>query len=77
MKPKNEPQNNNNNQNYAKLIGFGIEFCGVLAVFCYFGYKLDQYFHTTGPWLLLAGFFIGFLGMFYILFKETWNIWRK
>jgi len=74
---KNGLRQNNNQRDYGKWVGFGIEFCGVLAIFCYFGYKLDQYFNTTGPWFLLAGFFVGFLGMLYIVFKETRDIWGK
>ena len=64
------------NQGYARWLGFGVEFCGVLAVCCYIGYKLDQRL-STSPWFLLAGFFLGFVGMLYIVIKETWNQGRK
>lgn len=77
MPSKNGGQPNNNQYNYNKWLGFGIEFCGVIAIFCYFGYKLDQYFKTTGPWFLIAGFFVGFLGMFYTLIKEARKLWKK
>ncbi len=53
-----------------RWMGAGIEFCGVIAVFTFFGYLLDSYFHTS-PWLLLAGFFVGFSGMVYLFYKES------
>jgi F0F1-type ATP synthase assembly protein I len=64
------------NRGYTRWLGFGVEFGGVLAVFCYLGYKLDQKLNTS-PWFLLAGFFLGFVGMLYIVIKETWNQGRK
>ena len=64
------------NQGHTRWFGFGVEFGGVLAVCCYIGYKLDQKFNTS-PWFLLAGFFLGFVGMLYIVIKETWNQGRK
>ena len=53
-----------------KWMGAGIEFCGVISVFAFFGYLLDAHFHTS-PWLLLTGFFIGFIGMTYLFYKES------
>jgi F0F1-type ATP synthase assembly protein I len=73
---KNEPKPNNRKGDYTKWFGFGIEFGGVIAVFCYIGYRLDQSWNTK-PWLMLAGFFVGFTGMLYLVLKEVWNIWRK
>lgn len=76
MQQINEPKMTNDRQNYARWIGFGIEFCGVLGVFCYMGYKLDVYLGTM-PWFLLAGFCIGFSGMIYLILKGTGAIKRK
>jgi F0F1-type ATP synthase assembly protein I len=73
VQQKNEPQQNKDRQEYGRWLGFGIEFCGVIGVFCYMGYKLDEFLHTS-PWLLLAGFFVGFAGMLYTIVKQTWNI---
>ena len=58
-----------------KWSGLGVEFAGVIILFCYFGYKLDEKFQTS-PWFLLAGFFLGFIGMLYIIIKDTRNLWR-
>ena len=58
-----------------KWSGLGIEFAGVIILFCFFGYKLDEKFQTS-PWFLLAGFFLGFIGMLYIIIKDTRNLWR-
>jgi F0F1-type ATP synthase assembly protein I len=72
MEQANKHNNSNGRQSnlYAKWAGFGIEFCGVLAVFCYIGYKLDQWLNSS-PWFLLVGFFLGFAGMLYLVIKET------
>jgi F0F1-type ATP synthase assembly protein I len=67
---------NDNKQNYARWLGFGIEFAGVVGLFCYIGYKLDEVLNTS-PWFLLGGFFVGFIGMFYLLIKEARNIRDK
>ena len=53
-----------------KWISVGIEFCAVIAIFTYIGYKLDHRLHTS-PWLMLLFFFMGFAGMFYLLVKEA------
>jgi F0F1-type ATP synthase assembly protein I len=58
-----------------KWSGLGVEFAGVIIMFCYFGYKLDEKLQTS-PWFLLAGFFLGFIGMLYIIIKDTRNLWR-
>ena len=70
------PQQNNKKQEYTRWLGFGIEFGGTIAIFCYIGYKLDEVLNTS-PWLLLAGFFVAFVGMFYLIFKQTRNIKDK
>jgi F0F1-type ATP synthase assembly protein I len=55
-----------------KYIGFGFEFCGVVVVFCYIGYKIDAAVNSS-PFCLLGGFFIGLTGMFYLLYKQINN----
>jgi F0F1-type ATP synthase assembly protein I len=76
MKQTIKPTEKNDKLSYAKWTGFGIEFCGVLGIFCYIGYKLDQRLNSS-PWLLLTGFFVGFAGMLYMVLKETTNLRRK
>jgi F0F1-type ATP synthase assembly protein I len=73
---KGQQKNGENKQNYGRWLGFGIEFAGVLAVFSYMGYKLDEQLNSS-PWFLIAGFFVGFAGMFYIILKDTGIIGRK
>ncbi|MGA2679224.1 MAG: AtpZ/AtpI family protein [Sedimentisphaerales bacterium] len=71
-----ESQSENNKwKTIMKWSGLGVEFAGVIILFCYFGYKLDEKFQTS-PWFLLAGFFLGFIGMLYIIIKDTRNLWR-
>ncbi|MGA1980751.1 MAG: AtpZ/AtpI family protein [Sedimentisphaerales bacterium] len=76
MQQQSSSQKNDNGREYAKWAGLGFEFVGVLAVFCYMGYKLDKALNTS-PWLLLAAFAVGFIGMLYIILKQSWRIWRK
>ena len=52
-------------------MGAGLEFCGVIAIFSYIGYRLDKYFGFEIPYLLLTGFFISFIGMLYLFYKES------
>jgi F0F1-type ATP synthase assembly protein I len=61
---------------YAKWAGLGLEFGGVVIVFCGIGYWLDQKFDMS-PWFLLTGFFMAFIGMFYNIWKQTRNMREK
>jgi F0F1-type ATP synthase assembly protein I len=72
----NHPSQNDNKQNYTRWLGFGIEFAGVVGIFCYIGYKLDEALNTS-PGFLLGGFFVAFVGMFYLLVKEARNMRDK
>lgn len=51
---------------------FGFEFGGVVAVLCYIGYKIDAALNSS-PFFLLGGFFIGFIGMIYLAYKQMNN----
>lgn len=75
MSPQGNQSENNKWKTIIKWSGLGVEFAGVIILFCYFGYKLDEKFQTS-PWFLLAGFFLGFIGMLYIIIKDTRNLWR-
>lgn len=70
FKPADNKSPDSQGASYARWVGFGIEFCGVLAVCCYLGYKLDQRLDSS-PWFLLVGFLVGFAGMLYLVIKET------
>jgi len=70
------PPQNNNKQDYARWLGLGIEFAGTVAVFCYIGYKLDEALNKS-PWFLLSGFFVAFIGMLYLIIKQTRGIRGK
>jgi F0F1-type ATP synthase assembly protein I len=63
---KNDPQRSG-----LQWMGAGIEFCGVIGIFSYIGYRLDKFFDTGGPFLLITGFFISFIGMVYLFYKES------
>ena len=72
----NQNSQRENKPNYVKWLSFGVEFCGVIAIFCYIGYRIDAAFNTT-PYFLLAGFLISFIGMLYLVFKQTIDNRRK
>lgn len=59
-----------------RWLSLGVEFGGVIAIFCYMGYKIDAAFNTS-PWFLLGGFVFSFIGMLYLIFKQVKDIWRK
>jgi F0F1-type ATP synthase assembly protein I len=61
---------------WQKWAGMGFEFAGVIGIFVYMGYVADEKL-GSGPWLLLTGFFVGFVGMLYLVFKEVWKIGMK
>ena len=53
-----------------RWIGAGIEFCGVIGLFSYMGYRLDGYLDSS-PFWLITGFLISFIGMVYIFYKDS------
>lgn len=58
-------------RNALRWMGVGVEFAIVVGVFSYFGHLLDNHYKNEGPWLLIAGFFVGFLLMLYWLLKSA------
>ncbi|MEN6386651.1 MAG: AtpZ/AtpI family protein [Phycisphaerales bacterium] len=68
-KNKTSDRDSNNKNDYLKWSSLGIEFGGVIAVFCYIGYKIDAALNSS-PFFLLGGFFIGFIGMLYLTYKQ-------
>ena len=68
---KNGRRKNDSQRSGLQWMGAGIEFCGVIGIFCYIGYRLDKFLNTGGPFLLITGFFIGFIGMVYLFYKES------
>jgi F0F1-type ATP synthase assembly protein I len=68
-KNKTSDRNSNDKNDYYKWSSLGLEFGGVIAVFCYIGYKIDNALNSS-PYFLLGGFFVGFIGMFYLTYKQ-------
>ncbi|OHB56525.1 MAG: hypothetical protein A2Y07_09390 [Planctomycetes bacterium GWF2_50_10] len=61
---------------WRRWLSIGFEFAAVIVFFMYMGYLADVKLGTE-PWLMLAGFFMGFIGMFYLIFKEVWKFKDK
>ncbi len=76
MEQESKPQKDADERDYVGWAALGFEFAGVVAVFCYIGYKLDEVLNTS-PWLLIIGFAIGLIGMLYTIFKKAWYMWHK
>ncbi len=58
-----------------RWLGYGIELIGVMAIFAYGGWRLDKHCGTR-PWLMVALMLVAFVGMMYLLYKDTAQ-WRK
>jgi F0F1-type ATP synthase assembly protein I len=65
-------QDPNDKPNHLQWASFGLEFGVVTAIFCYIGYQLDIAINSS-PYFLLAGFFLSFTGMLYLIFKQLNN----
>ena len=75
-RPDDQPSKKNSvERSSLRWLSYGIEFAGVLGIFTYAGYWADQRFGSE-PWLTVSGLLFGFIGMFYLLIKETAK-WRK
>jgi F0F1-type ATP synthase assembly protein I len=72
LKMSGQDSNGKSNYTYTKLASFGLEFGGVVAIFCYMGYQLDAALNSS-PYFLLGGFFLSFIGMLYLAFKQINN----
>jgi len=57
-------------------LNLGLEFAGVVGIFAYAGWYLDQQLGHEEPWMMLTGAVVAFVGMTYLLFRETAS-WRK
>ena len=53
-----------------RWLGLGVEFGGVIGIFTWAGYWADRKLGSS-PWLMVAGLMVGFVGMTYLLYKET------
>jgi len=65
--------NNNktiNDRKTLRWLGVGIEFGGVMGIFAYAGYRVDEYYDTK-PWLMIVFMFLAFLGEMYLIIKEA------
>jgi len=59
------------NREDMKWVGIGVEFCVIISLFAYGGYRLDKWMKNENPEFLIAGFFVGFFLMIYWIFKST------
>jgi len=55
---------------FSLAIGFGSEIVALLGVGSYIGFRLDKAFNLS-PWLLLAGFCVGFIA---VLYRAYWIV---
>lgn len=69
-KKEEKPEKNDLRGSGLRWIGAGIEFCGVIGLFCYLGNLLDKRYDKS-PLYLVTGFVISFIGMIYIFYKDA------
>ena len=55
---------------FSLAIGFGSEIIALLGLGSYIGFRLDKVFNLS-PWLLLAGFSVGFIA---VLYRAYWIV---
>ncbi len=53
-----------------RWLSVGIEFCIVVCLFAFLGHVGDRFLGSS-PWLMVAGFFVGFFVMIYWLVQST------
>lgn len=61
---------------YWKWAGLGFEFTGVVGLFFYFGYLVDEHWGVN-PWGILTGGAIGVVGGTYWLAREGFKMMRE
>ena len=54
-----------------RWMGLGLEIAGLVVLFSYLGWRLDEKLEHHFPVLMISGFVIAFVGRIYLLFKET------
>ena len=68
----------NNNDSDRRILarwwGYGIEFMAVLGIFTWAGHWADKRFGHEFPWLMVIGFMVAFVGMLYLLVKESGSL---
>lgn len=64
---------NNSKNDWAKLIGVGLEVAIILFILTRGGNYLDKYFHLEKPWLTIFGALIGMGFSAIILIQMTTN----
>ena len=72
--PRPSDQKNNDDftdQKAFRWLSLGIEFAGVIAIFSYVGWLADQKLQHKIPWIMIIAFALAFIGMMYLIIKET------
>ena len=68
--PDKKPIDDDNSRQSLRWLSAGVEFCAVIGIFSYLGFRLDKYLDCA-PGMLVIGFLIGFIGMVYIFYKDA------
>jgi ATP synthase protein I len=61
---------------WVRHAGVGLELAGAIAGFALLGYWIDRHY-ATGPWGLLGGVVLGFVGGLYNLVKQSLQAVRE
>lgn len=68
--PDKKPIDEDDSRHNLRWLSAGVEFCVVIGIFSYFGYRLDKYLDSA-PGMLIICFLVGFIGMVYTFYKDA------
>jgi len=66
--PSDKPNKNKRVRQYAKYSGLPFQLFGLIAIFGYLGFKLDNYFQNQNQYLTASFILIAFVAFMYKLF---------
>ena len=73
QEPKNKDNNENRVNNYIKYSGLGFQMIAIIGAMTFAGYKLDDHYKHTTPWLTAALALSGVFISLYIVIKSISN----
>ena len=70
MKKKFLRKQKNQLDNYIKYSSLAFQMGGIIALFCWLGVWLDDYFETETSWFAVSGSLLGVFGSLYAVLKQ-------
>jgi len=67
--PKKEPTKKKSLNDYGRYAGIGFQMLATIFLGCWAGFKADNYFNLSQPWLTITGALLGISIAMYWLFN--------